>query len=130
MYVTNVIKKKKKGQLENELIKDMNQTETTLPYFYHPDWYSFLSFLNPTWKVQSKDEIGRKISWKFYGDIIQRVIGTIWDDGGGVLGIEGVTNILEKSVSNVIVNLPNPLYIEHLGAAFKRKTTDNVVDNI
>lgn len=46
---------------------------------------------------------------------------------GRTLGIDGATNVISKSMSNIIVHTRPPLFIEYLKADRKRETTASVV---
>lgn len=46
------------------------------------------------------------------------------------MGMDGATNRLSKSLSNIIVHVPVPLFIEYLNAYMKRETTPNVVNKL
>lgn len=47
-----------------------------------------------------------------------------------MLGIDGATNRLAKSISNVMILLPVPLFLEYLRVELKRETTVSAVSNI
>lgn len=46
---------------------------------------------------------------------------------GGTIVIDGATNLLSKSMSNVIVHTPLPFFIEYLKSNLYHETTRNVV---
>lgn len=49
---------------------------------------------------------------------------------GVVIGIDEATNRLPKSVCNVIMHVPFPLFIEYLPADLNRETTANAVGKV
>lgn len=61
---------------------------------------------------------------------MNQTIDRIIKDIGGVIGIDGATNRLFKSIFNVIVHLPIPCFIESLQSDIRREITANVVQKI
>lgn len=55
------------------------------------------------------------------------VIEMIKRSRGGDMGIDGAQNRLSKSQSNLIVDVPVPIFIEYLRRDIQRETTVNVV---
>lgn len=49
---------------------------------------------------------------------------------GGTLGIDGATDNLAKSKSNVILHTPFPIFIEYIKGDLDRETTPNVVSKV
>ena len=47
-----------------------------------------------------------------------------------VLGMDGATNVLCRSMSNVIAHCPSPWFVEYLKADLKKETSRNVFDKV
>lgn len=67
-----------------------------------------------------------------YNACMERSIIQIQKDGSGKMkiGIDGATNVLYKSFSNVIVDTPLTFFIEYLRSDLNRETTRHVVDRL
>lgn len=65
-----------------------------------------------------------------YKNCMAKVIYLIVQHKDGVLGVDGAANRLSKSVSNVILNIPQPRFIDYLGAGLGRETASNVTIKI
>lgn len=61
--------------------------------------------------------------------VVPRILAT-QKAGGGLLGIDGATNVLSKSIINIIVQSPLPIFIECLKSALQRETTGIVVGKL
>lgn len=46
------------------------------------------------------------------------------------MGIDGATNVLSKSNSNVILHTPITFFVEYLSSDLKRETTQDVVEKV
>lgn len=89
----------------------VNHKNTRFRYLYDYYCHAFLAKLNPCYKIPSPDLIVWQIISDCYEQTAESALVSIRNEGGGVLGIDGATNILSKSVSNFIYNLPQPFFI-------------------
>lgn len=46
------------------------------------------------------------------------------------MGIDGATNVLSKTRSNVMIHTPLPIFMEYLRSDLQRETMENVVENL
>ncbi|KAI0558418.1 Ribonuclease H-like protein [Gracilaria domingensis] len=74
--------------------------------------------------------IGGELLSDAYKRCMEEVFQVIRSRKGGVIGIDGATNKLSKSVSNVILHTPVPLFIEYLKSDLKTDRATNVVSKI
>lgn len=121
------VKKGKKNDLNLLFARAIHETATSFSFFDRPVWHEFFGTLNPCWYPPSPLSIGGELLDDSYKATMKSVIDIITKCNGGVLGVDGATNRLAKSVSNVIVHTPTPFFIEYLRADLKRETTVNVV---
>lgn len=108
----------------------IHETATPFSYFAHESWRKFFQKLNPFWIIPNAGNISTKLLQNRYKNVMNEVIDMIKRSRGGVMGIDGATNRLSKSQSNVIVHIPMPLFTEYLGSVLQRETTVNAVTKI
>lgn len=105
-------------------------TATPFSFFLHKAWHDFFAKLRPNWKMPSPSVIGGVLLDDIYKKIMDKTIESIKNSGGGTLSIDGATDNLAKSKSNVIIYAPCPLFVEYLRSDLNRETTGNVVEKI
>ena len=102
--------------------------ETAIPFdlLDHPAWQRLFAKIRPAWKLPSPSLLGGELLSTIYEENIQETLHKIKSDCGGVLGVDGATNVMSKSLSNVNVHTPLPFFIEYLRSDLGRETTCNV----
>lgn len=86
------------------------------------------------WKLPSPARLSNDLLSNDYMGVAAEVahqLGKVLRQSGGLtMGIDGATNVLSQSLSNVIMHSPLPYFIEFLRADLKRETTENLVAKI
>lgn len=113
-------------ELDLKFSKAVHATATPFNFFTHKLWIDFFSSVSK-WKVPSPQRLGGELLDTVYKDVMEKVVDEIKRTGGGTLSIDGATDNLAKSKSNVILHTPRPLFIEYLRSDLKKETTPNVV---
>lgn len=128
---TNNVSSSRRDELNVLFAKAIHETATSFSFFENPSWVAFFRELSSSWHPPPPRHIGGALLDNVYENIMAGVLeAIIRKSSGGVLGIDGATSRLPKSVSNVIIHNTKPLFIEYLRSDLKRETTVNVVDKI
>lgn len=128
--IQNVMTMEVNSELDYQFENATHETATAFKIFDNNDVNSFFDKLNPCWNPPAPSFNGERMLYDVYECRINCFIRYIQRARGGVIEIDGATNRLSKSVSNVIINLPVHLPVEYLRAELKRETTVNVVAKI
>lgn len=99
----------------------MHATATPFMFFHHPLWIEFFASIS-NWITPLPAKFKTELD-SVYDGTMSRVFDEIKSSGGGKLSIDGATDNLAKSRSNVILHTPIPLFIEYLKYDFERRTT-------
>lgn len=110
--------------------KAIHEMATSVSYFQHPAWVEFFKESSSSWNPPPSYNISRALLDDVCNRMMKKVEEAIQKPNGVVLGIEGWTIRLEKSVCNVIIHNTRPLFIEFLRSDFKSESTENAVDKI
>lgn len=124
--ITNTMNETKKQNLNILFANAMNANATPFSFFDKKEWFDFFQAFNPSWKIPSPSDMGGKLLDTVYKDCMDKVSNEINRKGVGTLGIDGATNRLSKSVSNVIIHLSLPFFIEYLTADMRRVPAENI----
>lgn len=119
----------KRKELDMKFSMAMHATATPFKFFEHHLWISFFSSVSK-WNTPNPEKIGGELLDKVYGDVMSKVLAEVCSAGGGTLSIDGATDNLAKSKSNVILHTPIPFFIEYMRSDLKRETTPNVVKKL
>lgn len=117
---TTSIYRKHRDKLFSDAV---HSTATPFDYFEHAEWFDFFKPLNEAWKIPSPDIIGGLLLEESYNSSMNSVLNEIRRKRSETIGVDGATNRLSKSVSNVIIHLPAPFFIEYLHSDLKRETS-------
>ncbi|KAI0562212.1 hypothetical protein FGB62_64g020 [Gracilaria domingensis] len=113
--------------IDEKLALAVHTTAKPFSFFNSPVWKTFFQSLRPAYKLPSSKSIGGELLSDAYQKCMQEVFLHIRNNKGGVVGIDGGTNKLSKSVSNVIIHALLPLFVEYLRSDLKTDRTSNVV---
>lgn len=115
--------------LNTKLGKEMHATATAFSFFEHPLWMELFSALSKC-KLPPPENLSWEMLDQAYNEVIDSVFDEIKSSGGGTFSINGATNNLAKSKSNVIPNSPIPLFTDYLKSDLNRETTNNVFNKV
>lgn len=68
--------------------------------------------LNSSWSPRPAEKIGGILLDETYRQTMATMLSNIHEFNGGVFGIEGATNGLSKSISNVILHTPKHFLLD------------------
>lgn len=86
----------------------------------------FFTKLKPTWKVFASYQIGGPLLDKVYEESMSSTIDYIRESKGATIGIDGATNVMARSICNVILHTPLPMFLEYLVADLRKDTSSSV----
>lgn len=124
--VVDTLSKDKKGELEEAFAFAVHATATPFSFFEHPVWNAFFTKLKPTWKIPASYQIGGPLLDKVYEESMSSTIDYIRESKGATIGIDGATNVMARSICNVILHTPLPMFLEYLVADLRKDTASNV----
>lgn len=90
--------------------------------FDHPAWQNFFHLLNPCWKMPSPTTISNDLLVESYTQQQLAVLKTLATAPAVILGIDGATNVLSRSLSNVIAHDPRPWFLEYMQSDLRKET--------
>ncbi|KAI0557485.1 Ribonuclease H-like protein [Gracilaria domingensis] len=125
--VQGVITMEQRNRLDNLLANAIHETGSSFSLFEHPSRRQFFQFLAPHYRLPSAPIISGQLLDDVYERVMNQSFEMIRNNKGGVLGIDGSTNRVSKSLCNVIVHVPVPLFIEYLRSDLNRETAENMV---
>ena len=108
----------------------MHSTATPFSFFEDPVWEAFFMAVAPAWKMPSPARISGELLDRVYDEVMSKTLDKIKSEGGGTMGVDGATDNIAKSKSNVIIHTPFPFFIDYLRGDLGRETTTNVVAKI
>lgn len=129
-HITDIIPCDLRDCIDREFALAMHKTATPFIFFEDPAWFAFFNLLRPAWKPPHPSKLGGQLLDAAYASTMDRTFDAIRSARGGVIGIDGATNVLSKSMSNVIIHTPTPLFIEYLKSDMHRETTANVAAKV
>lgn len=90
----------------------MNSTAKTFSFFDQQFWHDLFKAVAPNWKMLSPTKVSGLLLDKVYNMTITEAFDKLKTEMGRKLGIDGATDNLAKSKSNLILHNPFPIFIE------------------
>lgn len=124
-FIVEKISRKKK-QMDEKFTLAMHATATHFIFFEHPLWHDFFSAMSK-WEDPAPKKLGNELLDDIYKVTMQTVFVEIKSAQGGTFRIDGATDNLAKSRSNVILHTTTTLFIEYLKSDLKRENIESFV---
>jgi hypothetical protein len=93
--------------------------------FDHPAWQRFFNILSPNWRTPTPTAISTTHLDAYYNEVQMKMARELCSAPAIVIGMDGATNVLRRSISNIIAHDPRPWFIEYLRADLKRNQNKN-----
>lgn len=114
------------SQLDEKFAYAVHASATPFSFFESSPWVDFFKALRATWKLPSHEALGGPLLNRSYEDSMNKAIASIKQAKGGTLGIDGATNVMARSICNVIMHTPLPFFLEYLVSDLQRETAINL----
>ena len=114
-------------KIDNLFSIAVHTNATPFSFFDEQEWFDFFNALNGSWKVPSPEIIGGDFLDNAYKSSMQAIIDEVKRKGSGTVGVDGATSRLSKSISNFIIHLPHPFFVEYRESDLQRETSLNAV---
>jgi hypothetical protein len=112
----------------------IHETATAFKMFDHPAWQNFFRLVNPSWTRPSPVAISTDLLSEKYAELQVYMAKELVAAPAVIIGMDGATNVLSRSVSNVIAHDPRPWFVEYLKVDLKKESqvqlTAKVVDSV
>lgn len=119
-----------KSQL-NRLFSDaIHETATSFAMFDHPSWQSFFKQLSPSWHTPSPTLISTDLLNEKYTEVQIKMACELADAPAVIIGMDGATNVLSRSMSNIIAHDPRPWFVEYLPADLKKESESELATKV
>jgi len=122
--------KHEKLSIDRKFVKALHETATAFAMFDHPSWQEFFAEGMPTWCTPSPLAISTHLLSDLYDTVQNNMAKELLAAPGVVLSMDGATNVLSRSMSNVIAHSPAPWFVEYLRADLKKETSRNTLDKV
>ena len=116
--------------IDRKFAKAMHETATPFNLFDHPSWQEFFGEGMPTWTTPSPLAISTHLLNELYDSVQVQMGKDLTTAAAVVLGVDGATNVLARSMSNIIAHSPLPWFVEYLKADLKKETSRNLFDKV
>lgn len=118
------------SKIDNEFSYPMHCTATPFSYFENDKLYAFFKLLKPCWTPPSRHHLCEELLDHVYNRNMTQALDTINNCKCVTMVIDGGTNFLSKSISNVILHTPIPFFVSYLRSFLKGETIQNVVAKV
>jgi hypothetical protein len=105
----------------------IHETCCNFDLFDHPAWQRFFSFLSPTWNTPSPKVISTTYLDECYREVQMKMGRELSCSPTIIIGMDGATNVLSRSMSNIIAHDPRPWFVEYLRADLKKESEQEEV---
>ncbi|ETP31126.1 hypothetical protein F442_19978 [Phytophthora nicotianae P10297] len=108
----------------------VHKTGAGFSTFEHPAQQSFFDILNNQRSPPSSSMLSTTLLGECYRLSMEQMAAALIKAPSVTLGVDGATNVLSRSMSNVIAPDPHPWFVEYLRAVLKRESAPKVFTKI
>lgn len=119
-----------RAALDQAFARAVHRTGTEFSLFDHPEYRKFFELLNPVYTPPLFSELSTTLLSDSYQDIMMVMRNSLRSAAALTVGVDGATNVLSRSMSNVIVHDPRPWFAEYLNSNLKKESADEVFGKI
>ncbi|KAI9990487.1 hypothetical protein PInf_021510 [Phytophthora infestans] len=118
--------KDERDALDRSFARAMHESGAEFGMFDHTAWKNFFDLLHLPWSPPSSSELSTTLLSSCYTDVMLDVARALRESPAVTLGVDGATNVLSRSLSNVIAHDPRPWFVEYLRADLKKESEPEV----
>lgn len=119
-----------KEELDRALAAAINHNCLPFNLLDKPEWAHFFKLLRPCYKPPSPLKFGTTFLDLDYDTTMKEMRERVIANGGGVVSLDGATNVISRGVSNFMVHNPLPWFIQYLPTNLQRQTAEVVADQV
>jgi hypothetical protein len=108
----------------------IHETTTQFDLFDHQAWQLLFKELMPNWNTPSPSAISTVYMNRKYEQTMMDVGKELLRAAAFIVGVDGATNVLSRSMSNVIAHTPLPWFVEYLRADLKKESEIEVANKL
>ncbi|KAF4145216.1 hypothetical protein GN958_ATG05570 [Phytophthora infestans] len=122
--------KDERDALDRSFARAMHESGAEFGMFDHTAWKNFFDLLHLPWSPPSSSELSTTLLSSCYNDVMLDVARALRESPAVTLGVDGATNVLSRSLSNVIAHDPRPWFVEYLRADLKKESEPEVTKKV
>ncbi|KAE8956558.1 hypothetical protein PR001_g31693, partial [Phytophthora rubi] len=119
-----------RATLDQAFARAVHRTGTEFSLFDHPAYRTFFEMLSPVYSPPLSGELSTSLLSDSYQDIMMEMRRNLLASSALTVAVDGATNVLSRSMSNVIVHDPRPWFAEYLKSNLKKDTAGEVFGKV